>query len=137
MARHAPVDGRSDAVGPSAEAEAILGEIRTLLADLGRAELPTVGLDTDLGDLGLDSLAVVEFFDRLRDEYPGDSRLDEFLGVTYDTCHLAIEFEDPAEALALLQSHRVKISKIHLSNALKLRIAESGRAVPALIQRSR
>ena len=69
MARHAPVDGRSDAVGPSAEAEAILGEIRTLLADLGRAELPTVGLDTDLGDLGLDSLAVVELFDRLQDAF--------------------------------------------------------------------
>jgi sugar phosphate isomerase/epimerase len=68
----------------------------------------------------------VGFFDRLRDENPGDSRLDEFLGVTYDTCHLAIEFEDPAEALALLQSHRVKISKIHLSNAVKLRMADGG-----------
>ena len=65
----------------------------------------------------------VDFFDRLRDEHPGDARLEEFLGVNYDTCHLAVEFEDAAEALALLQSHRVKISKIHLSNALKLRIA--------------
>ena len=46
------------------------------------------------------------------------------LGVNYDTCHQAVEFEEPAEALALLQSHRVKISKIHLSNALKLRIAD-------------
>ena len=65
----------------------------------------------------------VDFFDRLRDEHPGDARLEEFLGVNYDTCHLAVEFEDAAPALALLQSHRVKISKIHLSNALKLRIA--------------
>jgi hypothetical protein len=65
----------------------------------------------------------VDFFDRLRDEHPGDARLEEFLGVNYDTCHLAVEFEDAAQALALLQSHRVKISKIHLSNALKLRIA--------------
>ncbi len=77
----------------------------------------------------------VEFFDRLREEHPGDARLDEFLGVTYDTCHLAIEFEEPAQALALLQSHRVKISKIHLSNALALRNGESGRAGPALTQR--
>ncbi len=37
-----------------------------------------------------------------------------------------MEFEDAAEALALLQSHRVKISKFHLSNALKLRIADRG-----------
>jgi len=66
----------------------------------------------------------VDFFDRLREEHPGDGRLEEFLGVNYDTCHLAVEFEDPAPALALLQSHRVKISKIHLSNALKLRIAD-------------
>jgi hypothetical protein len=62
----------------------------------------------------------VDFFDRLREETPGDSRLDEFLGVNYDTCHLAVEFEEPAEALALLKNHRVKISKIHLSNALKI-----------------
>jgi len=74
----------------------------------------------------------VEFFDRLRDEHPGDSRLDEFLGVTYDTCHLAVEFEDAAEALARLQSHHVKISKFHLSNALKLRIADCGLRIEEL-----
>ena len=68
----------------------------------------------------------VDFFDRLRGEHPGDSRLEEFLGVNYDTCHLAVEFEEAAEALALLQSHRVKISKIHLSNALKLRNSNCG-----------
>ena len=70
----------------------------------------------------------VDFFDRLRDEHPGNARLEEFLGVNYDTCHLAVEFEDAAQALALLQSHRVKISKIHLSNALKLRISPGGKA---------
>jgi sugar phosphate isomerase/epimerase len=68
----------------------------------------------------------VDFLDRLRAEHPGDERLEEFLGVNYDTCHLAVEFEEPAEALALLQKHRVKVCKIHLSNALKLRIADCG-----------
>jgi len=68
----------------------------------------------------------VDFLDRLRAEHPGDGRLEEFLGVNYDTCHLAVEFEEPAEALALLQKHRVKVCKIHLSNALKLRIADCG-----------
>jgi len=81
----------------------------------------SLGLEPEPLGLIETTLETVEFFDRLRDEYPGDSRLDEFLGVTYDTCHLAIEFEEPAVALALLQSHRVKISKIHLSNALRLR----------------
>jgi sugar phosphate isomerase/epimerase len=74
----------------------------------------------------------VDFFDRLRGEHPGDARLDEFLGVNYDTCHLAVEFEEAAEALALLQSHRVRISKIHLSNALKLRIADCGLRIAEL-----
>jgi hypothetical protein len=61
------------------------------------------------------------FFDRLRAEHPKDSRLAEFLGVNYDTCHLAVEFENPAGSLAQLRRHDVKISKLHLSSALKLR----------------
>jgi hypothetical protein len=68
----------------------------------------------------------VDFFDGLRDEYPGDERLEEFLGVTYDTCHLAVEFEEAAGALGLLQSHRVKVCKMQLSNALKLRTFDCG-----------
>jgi hypothetical protein len=63
----------------------------------------------------------VRFFDRLRAEHHHDSRLAEFLGVNYDTCHLAVEFENPAEALARLRQHGVKISKLHLSSALKVR----------------
>ncbi len=61
------------------------------------------------------------FFDRLRAGHPNDSRLAEFLGVNYDTCHLAVEFENPAGSLARLRRHGVKISKLHLSSALKLR----------------
>jgi len=57
---------------------------------------------------------------------PATGAWRSFLGVNYDTCHLAVEFEEPAEALALLQKHRVKVCKIHLSNALKLRIADCG-----------
>lgn len=61
------------------------------------------------------------FFDRLRAEHPNDSRMAEFLGVNYDTCHLAVEFENPAESLARLRRHCIKISKLHLSSALKVR----------------
>lgn len=63
----------------------------------------------------------LRFFDRLRDEHPNDSRLAKFLGVNYDTCHMAVEFENPSESLARLRRHGVKISKLHLSSALKLR----------------
>jgi hypothetical protein len=74
----------------------------------------------------------VRFFERLRKKHPNDSRLEEFLGVNYDTCHLAVEFENPAESLARLRAHGIKISKLHLSSALKLRPkAESVAALAA------
>jgi hypothetical protein len=41
--------------------------------------------------------------------------------VNYDTCHLAVEYEQPQEVLARFQQHGIRLSKIHLSNALKLR----------------
>ena len=63
----------------------------------------------------------VRFFDRLRNEHPNDRRLVDLLGVNYDTCHLAVEFENPAESVAQLRRNEIKISKLHLSAALKLR----------------
>ena len=62
----------------------------------------------------------IRFFDQLRAEHPHDPRLDEHLGVNYDTCHFALEFEEPQTALAGLVNHGVTISKIHLSSALKV-----------------
>ena len=60
------------------------------------------------------------FFDRLRDEHPNDSRLDAHLGVTYDACHFAVEFEEPQNVIARFRQHGIRISKFHLSNALAL-----------------
>jgi hypothetical protein len=65
------------------------------------------------------SAETIHFFDRLRAEHPRDPRLDEHLGVNYDTCHFAAEFEEPLNALPCLVNHGIKISKIHLSAALK------------------
>lgn len=62
----------------------------------------------------------VEFFEQLRADRPGDLRLDAHLGVNYDCCHLAIQYERPQEALARLRKAGIKISKIHLSNALSV-----------------
>ncbi len=63
----------------------------------------------------------LRFFEQLRDEHPGDERLERHLGVNYDACHFAIEFEDPAPAVGKFQAHGIRLSKIHLSNALRLR----------------
>lgn len=62
----------------------------------------------------------VAFFEQLRADRPGDLRLDEHLGLNYDCCHLGVEYESPAEALDRLRRARVKISKIHLSSALRV-----------------
>lgn len=66
------------------------------------------------------SAETVAFIERMRAERPGDERLDAHLGVTYDTCHLAVEFEEPAEVLQRFRVHRIKLSKLHLSAALKV-----------------
>jgi hypothetical protein len=66
------------------------------------------------------SAETVAFFELMRAQRPGDLRLNEHLGVNYDCCHLAVEFENPADALARLRQHRIRISKIHLSSALKV-----------------
>jgi hypothetical protein len=63
----------------------------------------------------------IQFFDRMRAEHPRDPRLTEHLGVNYDTCHFAVEFEEPENALGCLLQRGIKISKLHLSSALKVR----------------
>ena len=60
------------------------------------------------------------FFEQLRADRPGDLRLNEHLGVNYDCCHLAVEFENPHEAIGRLRQHHIKLSKIHFSSALKV-----------------
>jgi sugar phosphate isomerase/epimerase len=75
------------------------------------------------------------FFEEMRADRPGDLRLEEHLGVNYDCCHLAVEFESAAEALERLHGHRVKLSKVHLSNALGVwPTAESRKALSAFTE---
>lgn len=66
------------------------------------------------------SAETVKFFDQMRNDRPGDLRLNEHLGVNYDACHLAVEYEEAQEAIGRLIRHQIKISKIHLSSALKV-----------------
>ena len=67
------------------------------------------------------------FFERLRAEYQNDPRINEHLGVNYDTCHIAVEYEEPAAAIAALQKHNIRISKLHLSSALKVKDSPEAR----------
>ena len=58
-----------------------------------------------------------EFIEYIKDFDDGFRRV---VGINYDCCHLAIEFEEPREALASLTAAGVRISKLHLSSALRL-----------------
>ena len=64
---------------------------------------------------------MIRFYRQLRDDRPGDDRLAKRLGVNYDTCHLAVEFEEAADALGSLVAEGIRISKLHFSSALKVR----------------
>ncbi len=63
----------------------------------------------------------VRFFDELI-SYAPDKKdlLLHQLGINYDTCHLAVEYESADESLSRLVDNGIRISKIHLSSALKV-----------------
>lgn len=61
----------------------------------------------------------VAFFEQLQSRFGSDEAWKRILGVNYDTCHLGVEFEEPIEAIGRLSEAGIRISKLHLSSALK------------------
>jgi hypothetical protein len=57
--------------------------------------------------------------------------LPRHLGLCYDVCHAAVEFEDPAGSMAVLRAAAIPVHKLQLSSAL--RIVESGDAARAAL----
>jgi len=65
----------------------------------------------------------ISFFARLRDaaERAGVADLvEQHLGVCYDVCHQAVEYEDAAASIAALRSADVRINKVQISCAIEL-----------------
>ena len=50
--------------------------------------------------------------------------LRRYLRVCYDTCHFAVEYEDPAEVLAKFKAAGIAIGKVQLSSAIRIPIAQ-------------
>lgn len=63
----------------------------------------------------------IKFFGLYFDHYPHDRDFLRYIGINYDTCHLAIEYEEAGESLSRLTEHGVRVSKLHFSNALRLK----------------
>ncbi|MBK1880019.1 metabolite traffic protein EboE [Pelagicoccus mobilis] len=62
----------------------------------------------------------IQFFDRFLNGHCDTSSILKRIGVNYDTCHLALQYENAHESLSKFQSQNIRISKIHLSSALKV-----------------
>lgn len=65
----------------------------------------------------------LKFFGLYFDRHPQDRDFFKFIGLNYDTCHLAVEFEDAKKALDRITGAGIRLSKLHFSSALKLKPA--------------
>lgn len=54
------------------------------------------------------------------DTAAADAAMHRHIGVCYDVCHSAVEFENPANVIARLQSAGIDIIKVQLSSALEI-----------------
>lgn len=123
-------------ISSKAQAKAIRGNLWRCVEHISRTSEKSkrqlhLGLEPEpLGWLE-NSAETVSFFKQMRAEHDNDSRLEDFLGLNYDTCHFAIQFEEPCEVIASLRRAGIKISKIHLSSALKTRPTSKARSTLA------
>ena len=73
----------------------------------------------------------VAFFNDWRASARGVDSLLRHVGVNYDCCHLAVEFESAHAALDRIAHAGIRLSKLHLSSALRVRPDAVGRAALA------
>jgi len=119
----APSQKSGGGASPLAEIRNNLWSCVEHIAQLSERTGRTLPLGVEPEPLGLfeNSAETVEFFGKLRDEHPNDPRLNAHLGVNYDACHFALQYESAREAMDRFRRHDIKISKLHLSSALKVR----------------
>jgi hypothetical protein len=60
----------------------------------------------------------LSFFEQLK-KHAGNENLSTLIGVNYDCCHLAVEYENASDGLNQLKQAGIRLSKLHLSSALK------------------
>lgn len=66
------------------------------------------------------TLETLAFFERLHADAADTDAVRRRIGVNFDTCHFAIEFDTMGPSLDVMRNHGIRISKVHLSNALAL-----------------
>jgi len=58
------------------------------------------------------------FFERLASDAKNPEILARRIGLNYDSCHFALQYEDAAASLDAIHNAGIRLSKIHLSSAL-------------------
>lgn len=54
-----------------------------------------------------------------------ESAMRRHIGLCYDVCHAAVEFEDPRASIAALRANGISIGKLQLSSALRIAAVDS------------
>lgn len=94
-----------------------------------------LGLEPEPCCLFETSQETVDFFNDWRASDRAVESLLRFVGVNYDCCHLAVEFERAEAALDRIAAAGLRLSKLHLSSALRVRPdAEGRRALAAFVE---
>jgi sugar phosphate isomerase/epimerase len=63
-------------------------------------------------------METVTFFERLHHHAPDPAAIQRRIGVNYDACHFALQYEPVRPTFRLFDHAGIRISKIHLSSAL-------------------
>ncbi len=63
---------------------------------------------------------LIEWFPRF---YDASEAARDYLGVCLDTCHFAVEFEEPLEVMRKLEQARIRIERIQLSSAISTTVS--------------
>jgi sugar phosphate isomerase/epimerase len=64
------------------------------------------------------------------DKYLAGADVRRYVGVCVDTCHMAVEFEDPSTLLATFADAGVDVVKVQISSALDVKASEIGALRP-------
>jgi hypothetical protein len=106
-------------------------EIAHFIEDLSQKHQIDLHLGLEPEPLGHfeNTVETLAFFERLHAQAQSPEILANRIGLNFDSCHFAIEFDDAAPSLDAIAAAGIRLSKIHLSNALSLNPSD-----PAAIQ---
>ena len=115
----------------AADVEAVARGIREHAAHLERLEAQSgrrirLALEPEPSCL----LETVEETCAFFDKYLADARVRRYVGVCVDTCHMAVEFEDPSQLLSTLGRAGVDVVKVQISSALDVPAKSAGALRP-------